>query len=169
MNKILLTLAAMLLITFSGAAQKPTPQGASRFITELGGLALLPPKVDILRQIAGTKIYKVESGGGAADWTELDGRVFLRATWMVEIGDKASNYGVFDLEQGLAAELRSRLVSEGFRVTPKKVDFHYMRYQKGSTVGTLEVRSCFLNSGNLPLRIEFIFNESYRRTTKRRQ
>ena len=167
MDKILLTLAATLLFTFSGAAQKPTPKGASKFITELGGLALLPPKVGILQQIAGTRIDEVEGGGGVGDWTEVDGRVFLRTTWMEEIGHIDSNYSVYDLEQGLAAEMQKRLVSEGFRVTPKKFDFHYIRYQKGWTVGTLEVRSWFLNSGNLPLHIEFIFNESYRPTRKK--
>ena len=168
MNKILLTLLTTLLITFSVVAQKPTPKGASKFITELGGLALLPPKLDIFQQVAGTKIDNVEGGGGAADWIELDGRVFLRATWMVEIGNIDSNYGIYDLEQGIAAEMQKRLVSEGFRVTPKKFDFHFIRYQKGLTVGTVEVRSCFINSGNPPLRYEFIFNESYRPTRKRK-
>lgn len=167
MKKILLLLAVALLVTFSGAAQKPPPKGASSFITEAGGLMSSNKKVDIIQQIARARIDAVEGGGGVMDWAEASGRVFLRTTWMVEIGKMDEDYGVYDFEQALAAEMQKRLLSEGFRLTPKKFNFSYIRYQKGSTLGSVEVRSFYLNSGNLPLRIEFIFNESYRPLRKK--
>ncbi|MGB7208145.1 MAG: hypothetical protein WBD27_05745 [Pyrinomonadaceae bacterium] len=168
MKKILLSLAIALLVTFLGAAQTSPPKGASNFITEAGGLMSSNNKVDIIQQIAGARIDNVEGGGGVMDWTESGGRVFLRTTWMVEIGKIDEDYGVYDFKQALAAEMQKRLLSERFRLTPKKFNFHYIRYQKGSTQGSVEVRSFFLNSGNLPLRIEFIFNESYRPLRKKR-
>jgi len=161
MKNLLLFVAFLLLINLSVLGQAPVPKGASRFFNERGGLSFSSNKVDILQQVAGKYIDKTEAGGGIEDWTKVDGRVFARAAWMVEIGELKENYGVFDLEQALAAEMQKRLLAEGFALTPKKFDFHYVRYQKGTTVGTIEVRSFFVNSGNLPLRLEFIFNESY--------
>ena len=169
MKRILLSLAAALLIYSSGEAQAPIPDGVSKFFRDRGGLSLSGNNVDVLQRIAGNKIDNVEGGGGAANWTKVDGRVFVRAAWMVEIGDIASDYDAFDLNKSLAAEMQKRLTSEGFRLTPKKFDLNYVRYQKGSTLGTIEVRSFFLSSGNLPLRYEFIFNESFRPVRKPRK
>jgi len=166
MKKLLLLTTIIFLISFSALGQKTMPKGASKFFTELGGLSFSHGQADILQQVVGNKIDKVEGGGGIVDWTELDGRVFARATWMTEIGEFEDDYGSFELKEALAAEMQKRLLTEGFTLTPKKFDFNYVRYQKGSTVGTIEVRSFFLNSGNLPLRIEFIFNESYRPVAK---
>lgn len=162
MTKILLLLLAAVLLIYSPAeAQAPIPEGASNFFKELGGLRFSQNEADILQRIAGNKIDKVESGGGGPDWTKVDGRVFVRAAWMIEIGEIASDYGSFELEQSIAAEMQRKLRLEGFSLTPVKFDLHYVRYQNGSTVGTVEVRSFFLGIGNLPLRYEFIFNESY--------
>ena len=165
--KNLLTLATVIFLTsFSALGQETMPKGASNFFTERGGLSFSSGKPDILQEVAGNKIDKVEGGGGVDDWIKLDGRVFVRAAWMVEIGEFKDDYGSCDLEQALAAEMQKRLLAEGFILTPKKFNFNYVRYQKGSTVGSIEVRSFFLNNGNLPLRIEFIFNESYRPVVK---
>lgn len=169
MKDIFLSLAVALLVTFSGVAQKSLPKGASIFITEAGGLMSSNNKVDVIQQIAGARIDNVEGGGGVMDWTEAGGRVFLRTTWMVEIGKMDEDYGVYDFKRALAAEMQKRLLSEGFRLTPKNFNFRYIRYLKGSTQGSVEVRSFFLNSGNLPLRMEFIFNESYRPLRKKRR
>ena len=152
----------MFLICSSVFPQRSIPGGASSFFEERGGLSVSQSKPDILQQIAARKIDKVESGGGAAEWTEVDGRVFVRAAWMVEIGEISKDFGVYDLERLLAAEMQKKLKSEGFHLMPATPNLHYIRYQKGSTIGTVEVRSCFLNGGNLPLRYEFIFNEIYR-------
>lgn len=162
MKRIELSLLSVLLICSSVYSQPSIPSGASNFFEERGGLSFSSSKVDILQHIAAGKIDKVESGGGAVDWTEVDGRVFVRAAWIIEIGEISKDLSIFDLERFLAAEMQKKLKSEGFRLTPEKPDLHYIRYRKGSTVGTVEVRSCFLNGGNLPLRYEFIFNEIYR-------
>lgn len=162
MKRIVLLLATIILLFASGEAQKPIPKGASKFFNELGGLRFTRGNSDILQQIAGNKIDKVEGGGGTIDWTKVDGRIFARAAWMVEIGGMVSDYGAFELERSLAIEMQKTLTSEGFRMIPANFDLHYIRYQKGSTIGTVEVRSFFLNNGKLPLRYEFIFNESYR-------
>ncbi|MBV6497072.1 MAG: hypothetical protein DYH05_13145 [Acidobacteria bacterium ACB1] len=161
MKYLLLFTTFLFLINLSVFGQDPTPKGASRFFSERGGLSPSSSRVDILEQVAGNNIDGVEGGGGIADWTKVDGRVFARAAWMIEIDELKENYGASDLEQALAAEMQKRLLSEGFILTPKKFDLHYVRYQKGTTVGTVEVRSFFLGSGNLPWRLEFIFNESY--------
>lgn len=168
MKRILLLSAVTLIVSFATAAQKPLPDGASKFFKVLGGLNFSDGNIDIVRQVAGRNIDKVEGGGGVADWTEVDGRVFVRSAWMTEIGEMAADYGAFELKKSLAAEMQKKLESEGFRLTPAKFDLHYIRYQKGATVGTVEVRSFYLNSGNLPLRFEFIFNESYRLERKTR-
>jgi hypothetical protein len=166
-KKKLSFLFVVLLMTLPGLAQKPLPKGVSKFFTERGGLDFSRTKVDIFEKVAGSKTDKVEAGGEASDWTELDGRVFARAAWMVEIGEMAPGFGGYELKKGLAAEMQKRLAAEGFRLTPKQFNFSYLRYQKGSTVGTIEVRSFYLGGGNLPLRIEFIFNESYRPVRRR--
>lgn len=156
----------MFLICSSIEAQRSIPEGASRFFKELGGLNVSVGRADILKRIAANKIDQVESGGGAPDWTIVDGRAFTRAAWMIEIGKIASDYSSYDLGQSLAAEMQDKLRSEGFRLTPAKFGLYYVRYEKGTTVGSVEVRSFFLNGGNPPLRYEFIFNESYRPVRK---
>lgn len=166
MKNLLLLATTISLISLSALGQETMPKGASNFFTERGGLSFSSGKADILQQVAGNNIDKVEAGGGIEDWIKLDGRVFVRAAWMVEIGEFKDDYGSYDLKQALAAEMQKRLLAEGFILTAKKFDFNYVRYQKGSTVDTIEVRSFFLNNGNLPLRIEFIFNESYRPVVK---
>jgi len=42
---------------------------------------------------AGKKDDKVGGGGGASDWIEVAGGVFVRATWMTEMGEMAADYG----------------------------------------------------------------------------
>lgn len=166
LTRIQLLLAAMLFIGSSAAAQNLTPAGASDFFLRRGGLIFTEGKVNVLQQIASNKIDKVEAGGGPADWVSVDGRIFARATWMIEIGEMTKEFSSVELERLLADEMQKKLNSEGFRLNSAKFDLHYVRYQKGSTVGSMEMRSSFLNNGNLPLRYEFIFNESYQPTKK---
>jgi hypothetical protein len=168
MKGFLPLIIAVLLICSAAEAQKALPKGASDFFLELGGLMTRNGKPDIVQRIAGNRIDKVEGGGGLVDWTEVEGRVFARAAWMIEIREMASEYSSYDLEKSLAGEMQKQLTSKGFRITPAKPALNYFRYQKGSIVGALEVRSFFLNKGNLPLHYEFIFTESYRPTTKSR-
>lgn len=159
---------AIILLAYGGYAQS-LPSGVSNFFRELGGLNPQGSKVEIFQRLAGRRIDKVEGGGDAADWTELEGRVYVRAAWMTEIGEMTADYTSYELEQALAADMQKKLASEGFRITPSKFNLSYVRYQKGSTIGMVEVRSFFLNGGNLPLRYEFIFNESYRPRRKARR
>jgi len=161
MKILSLVAAVVFLVCSSGKAQTRIPEGASNFFNERGGLNLMGNNIDPIRRISGNKVDNIEGGGGAADWARVSGRIFIRSAWMIEIGEMADGYGAFELEHSLAAEMQTKLVAEGFRLTPAKFDLHHIRYQKGSTIGTVEVRSFFLNSGNLPLRYEFIFNESY--------
>ena len=93
-----------------GAAQTPPPKGASNFITEAGGLMSSNNKVDIIQQIARARIDDVEGGGGVMDWAEASGRVFLRTTWMVEIGKMDEDYGVYDFKQALPLRCRKDFV-----------------------------------------------------------
>lgn len=92
-------------------------KGASNFFTGRGGITFSSGKVDILQQVAGNTIGNVEGGGGVEDWVNLDGRVFVRAVWMIEIGEFKDDYGSYDLEQALVAEMQMRLLAEGFMLT----------------------------------------------------
>lgn len=168
--KTCLLLLAICLPGFATYGQTgPTPPGSSKFIRELAGLYPDEGKVDVVGEIAGDNFDAIEGGGGPEDWVEVDGRVFLTRRWMIEIGKMTEGYSTFDFNRKLAAEIQRRLEAEGFKLTPPKFNLHSIRYQKGTTVGTIEIRSFFLSSGNLPLRMEFIFNESYLRTTSVRK
>ncbi len=144
------------------------PPGSSIFIRELAGLLESDGKPDLLSRIARDRIDVVEAGGGVEEWTAIDGRVFLTRRWMVEIGKVNEGYSTWDLEKALAEEFRKQLSSEGFSISPPTSQLYSTRYLKDKTVGTLEVRSFFLGNGNLPFRMEFIFNESYLISDKKR-
>lgn len=151
----------LLFICSTTVGQSDLPVGASTFFRELGGLNPKDQNREVFAMIAKGRIDKVEAGGGVFDWTTVDGRIFARTTWMVEIGQMQDGYGAYDFNRSLSSEIRKRLTSDGFRVAEPKFQSQFLRYQKGSTVGTVEFLSFYLGSGNLPLRYEFIFNESY--------
>ena len=169
MKRIILTLSIFLILSESGFGQVRTPPvGASKFIQSLGGLNSSGSKTDIIQQIAGDGFDQIEAGGGSYDWTEVHGRIFLSGRWMVEIGKIKEGYSTFDFEQQLAVAIQKQLASDGFKTTPAKFNLGSLRYQRGTTVGTLDVLKFWLGSGNPPLRIEFIFHESYQRKSRRK-
>lgn len=169
MKRIVLALSLFFLIPGVGFGQVRTaPAGASNFIRGLGGLNPLDAKTDIIQRIAGDGFDQIEAGGGLYDWTEVNGRVFLTRRWMVEIGKIKEGYSTFDFEKQLAASIQKQLTSERFRVTPTKYNLEPFRYERGTTVGSLDVLKFWLGSGNPPLRIEFIFHESYERRSRRK-
>jgi len=95
MKKILLSFAEIFLISLSTAAQEPLPEGASKFFKGLGGLNFSDGSVDLFQRVAGNKIDRVEGGGGAEEWTKVDGRVFVRANWRSGIGEIGADQGHF--------------------------------------------------------------------------
>ncbi len=161
MKKLIWFIAICFLATAVSGQTGPVPQGASKFILELGGLDFEEGRPDLVTQIAGNNIDSIEAGGGPAQWTIVQGRVFLTRHWMIEIGKVKEDYSMFNFDEALAKIMQKRLEAEGFKLTPAEFKLASVRYKRGTTVGTVEVRSFFLNSGNVPLRMEFIFNESY--------
>ncbi len=162
-NQILFFVAFFSFAIAVSGQTAPAPEGSSKFIRELGGLDVGVQRPYLLDEIAGGKIDSIEAGGGPEDWTEIDGRIFLTRRWMVEIGKIEENYSTIDFERAIAKAMQLKLESEGFKLTPAEFKLYSVRYQRGTTVGTLDVRTYFTNSGNLPFRMEFIFSESYLR------
>lgn len=161
--RLTLALIACIITAAGVLGQIPVePPGASKFIRSGGGLMSAPGKGDLIEQLSDGNFDAIEAGGGGPDWTKINGRVFLTRHWMVEIGKIRNGYSTFDFEQRLARSLREQLQSEGFKLTPTGSSrLGPLRYQRGKTVGTLDVFSFWLGGGNPPLHLEFIFHESY--------
>lgn len=169
MRSLILVLMTCILLTGAGFGQVRTASiGASKFTRNLGGLSSLEAKTNVIQRIAGDGFDEIEAGGGLYDWTEVNGRIFLTRRWMVEIGKIKQGYSTFDFKKQLAGSIQKQLASEGFKIKPSKYNLGPLRYQRGTTVGTLDVLTFWLGSGNPPLRMEFIFHKSYQRKSVRK-
>jgi hypothetical protein len=154
----------LLILVFSTAlfAQAdPAPSGASSFIRSFGGFSTDNYEPSFFDEMTNGKIDAVFAGGGPGEWTEIAGRIFLTREWSIEIGEIKDK--TFDLHAAIEAAMRKQLAAEGFKLSPDKPGFSSIRYQKGSTAGSVEFFSHFLSSGNPPLKLDFIFYESYLR------
>lgn len=102
----------------------PTPRGASKFIQSFGGLSPDNYEPSFFEEMTNGKIDKVFAGGGAGEWTEIDGRIFLTQKWSIEIGEIKENYNTYDLNAGIAATMRNSLKRKVSRSIPRHPPFH---------------------------------------------
>ena len=154
----------LLILVFStalSAQADPAPPGASNFIRSFGGFSTENNELSFFEEMTNGKIDAVFAGGGPGEWTEIAGRIFLTREWSIEIGEIKDK--TFDLHAAIEAAMRKQLEAEGFKLNPDKPGVSSIRYQKGSTAGSIEFFSHFLSSGNPPLKLDFIFYESYLR------
>lgn len=167
LQPLLLIVAFCLCSTPLLGQNDPEPPGASNFIRSFGGFSTENYAPSFFDEMTHGKIDKVFAGGGPGEWTEIAGRIFLTRKWSIEIGEINESYKTYDLEAAIEASLRKQLEAEGFKLNPDTPGFASIRYQKGSTTGSVEFLSHFLSSGNLPLKLDFIFYESYLRKSTR--
>ncbi|MEP6847850.1 MAG: hypothetical protein ABI999_03275 [Acidobacteriota bacterium] len=162
MKKTFFGVFMVCLLALAVAGQHSAPPGESKFIRSMlnGELYKLREK------IAQGKFDEVEGGFGAPDWTAINGRVFITSRQMEEVGKIEHGYSTFDYEKALAESFKKSLTAEGFKMKTSGDRLYAIQYQRGSTVGFIDVRSFFLENGFY--RMEFIFYESYltRRTHK---
>lgn len=155
MKFIFFGIIAFCLLVCEAPAQTQVPPGESKFIRSMMDFGVSK----LSESIAEDNFDQIEGGGGALDWTILDNRVFLTGRWMEEVGTIKEGYSVFDYERELATAFVKRLEAEGFQVKNKSDRLFSISYQRGTTVGLIEVRTHFDEKSNY--RMDFIFYESY--------
>jgi hypothetical protein len=165
LQPLLLIVAFCLCSTPLLGQNDPEPPGASNFIRSFGGFSTENYEPSFFDEMTHGKIDKVFSGGGPGEWTEIAGRIFLTRKWTIEIGEMDENYNGYHVEKGIVTAMRKQLEADGFKLSPETIKFSSIRYQKGTTTGSVEFLSHFLSSGNLPWKLDFIFYESYLRKT----
>lgn len=166
--KIRLLVFILLLTPTVFGQNEPVPYGESQFIRTLGGLSFEYAETTFFDKLTAGKIDKIEGGGGVGEWSVVGNRIFLTRRWMIEIGEVKEGFAELSLERKLATDMRRQMKEAGFKLNPESYPLVPIRYQKGTTVGSVEMFSFFLGDGNVPLRLEFIFYESYLRKPLRR-